>query len=86
MWLLDPWNQFYLCHLPELCLRFQFGVDVNRPNASEQTALDIVEKFTTIKGSVELKQLLKSKWKHNDNNRNNGEFSPARLEMSWCLW
>ena len=40
----------------------QFGVDVNRPNASDQTALDIVEKFTTMKGSVELKQLLKSKF------------------------
>ena len=44
-----------------MVLLLQRGVDVNRPNASDQTALDIVEKFTTMKGSVELKQLLKSK-------------------------
>ncbi|XP_055955084.1 caskin-2 isoform X2 [Patella vulgata] len=35
------------------------GIDVNRPNSYDQTALDIVNKFTTTKGAKELKHLLK---------------------------
>ncbi|XP_076444536.1 LOW QUALITY PROTEIN: uncharacterized protein LOC143282697 [Babylonia areolata] len=35
------------------------GVDVNKPNSYDQTALDIVNKFTTSRAARELKQLLK---------------------------
>ncbi|XP_013386174.1 caskin-1 isoform X2 [Lingula anatina] len=35
------------------------GVDVNRPNSYDQSALDIVNKFTTSRAAKELKQLLK---------------------------
>ena len=35
------------------------GIDVNRPNSYDQTALDIVNKFTTSRAARELKQLLK---------------------------
>lgn len=40
---------------------FQCGVDVNKPNSYDQTALDIVNKFTTSRAARELKQLLKGK-------------------------
>ena len=42
------------------CL-FQCGIDVNKPNSYDQTALDIVNKFTTSRTGRELKQLLKGK-------------------------
>nr|KAG5713414.1 hypothetical protein BaRGS_024962 [Batillaria attramentaria] len=35
------------------------GIDVNKPNSYDQTALDIVNKFTTTRAARELKQLLK---------------------------
>ncbi|CAH1795709.1 unnamed protein product [Owenia fusiformis] len=35
------------------------GIDVNKPNSYDQTALDIVNKYTTSKAAKELKQLLK---------------------------
>ncbi|XP_070183018.1 caskin-2-like [Littorina saxatilis] len=35
------------------------GIDVNKPNSYDQTALDIVNKFTTSRAARELKQLLK---------------------------
>lgn len=36
----------------------QAGVDVNVPNSYEQTALDIVQKFTRKAGAKELKTIL----------------------------
>ena len=46
-------------HLPIISL--QCGVDVNKVNSYDQTALDIVNKFTTNRASREIKQLLKGK-------------------------
>ena len=40
---------------------FQCGVDVNKVNSYDQTALDIVNKFTSNRASKEIKQLLKGK-------------------------
>ncbi|ESP03783.1 hypothetical protein LOTGIDRAFT_156345 [Lottia gigantea] len=42
------------------------GIDVNRPNSYDQTALDIVNKFTTHKGAKELKHILKGKLTKNN--------------------
>ena len=41
-------------------------MDVNKANSYDQTALDIVNKFTTNRASKEIKQLLKGKTKFND--------------------
>ena len=49
----------------ELVCIFQCGVDVNKANSYDQTALDIVNKFTTNRASKEIKQLLKGKIKFN---------------------
>ena len=43
------------------CVLFQCGIDVNRPNSYDQTALDIVNQFTASRAAKELKQLLKGK-------------------------
>lgn len=42
-------------------LLFQCGIDVNKPNSYDQTALDIVNKFTTTRAAKELKHVLKGK-------------------------
>jgi hypothetical protein len=41
-------------------LLLDYGVDVNRPNSFDQTALDIVNKFTTSRAAKDMKQLLKA--------------------------
>lgn len=51
-------NLFYL--FIYLCI-FQSGVDVNKPNSYDQTALDIVRSFTTCHAEREMKHLLKGK-------------------------
>lgn len=40
----------------------QSGVDVNKPNSSEQTALDLVRSFTSSKAARDLKVLLKGRF------------------------
>ena len=40
-------------------LLLDYGVDVNRPNSFDQTALDIVNKFTTSRAAKDMKQLLR---------------------------
>lgn len=40
-------------------LLLECGADVNQPNSYDQTALDIVNKFTTLRAAKELKALLK---------------------------
>lgn len=40
----------------------QGGVDVNIRNTYNQTALDIVNQFTTSQASREIKQLLRGEW------------------------
>lgn len=40
---------------------FQSGVDVNKPNSYDQTALDIVRSFTTCHAEREMKHLLKGR-------------------------
>jgi len=40
---------------------FQCGIDVNKVNSYDQSALDIVNKFTTSRASKEIKQLLKGR-------------------------
>ncbi len=47
------------CETISLVLCSQCGADVNRPDSYDQTALDIVNKFTTSRAAKELKQLLK---------------------------
>ena len=37
----------------------QSGVDVNRVNSYEQTALEVVNKFTASRGAREIKQMLR---------------------------
>jgi len=37
----------------------QSGVDVNRLNSYEQTALEVVNKFTASRGAREIKQMLR---------------------------
>ena len=45
---------------------FQCGVDVNHPDSYDQSALDIVNKFTTSRAAKELKQLLKGQYLFNN--------------------
>lgn len=40
----------------------QNGVDVSRLNSYEETALEIVNKFTATRAAKELKQILKGKF------------------------
>lgn len=40
-------------------MRFQWGADVNKPNACDQTALDTVQKLSDCDSSTELIHLLK---------------------------
>ena len=40
-------------------LLLDYGVDVNRANSFDQTALDIVNKFTTSRAAKDMKQLLR---------------------------
>ena len=37
----------------------QSGIDVNRLNSYEQTALEVVNKFTASRGAREIKQMLR---------------------------
>lgn len=43
------------------CFAFQAGIDVNIRNTYNQTALDIVNQFTTSHASKDIKQLLRGK-------------------------
>ena len=52
-----PWASLRWCVF--FFVDLQCGIDVNRPNSYDQTALDIVNKFTTSRAARELKQLLK---------------------------
>jgi len=40
----------------------QSGVDVNRLNSYEQTALEVVNKFTASRGAREIKQMLRGRY------------------------
>jgi len=51
------------CHCCVL-LSIQAGVDVNIRNTYNQTALDIVNQFTTSHASKDIKQLLRGQNKH----------------------
>ena len=42
-----------------LCVFVQSGIDVNRLNSYEQTALEVVNKFTASRGAREIKQMLR---------------------------
>jgi len=42
-----------------VCVLAQSGVDVNRVNSYEQTALEVVNKFTASRGAREIKQMLR---------------------------
>ncbi|XP_053393493.1 caskin-2-like isoform X2 [Mercenaria mercenaria] len=46
------------------------GVDVNKVNSYDQTALDIVNKFTTNRAAKEIKQLLKGQLSYDKEYRN----------------
>jgi len=41
------------------CVLLQSGIDVNRLNSYEQTALEVVNKFTASRGAREIKQMLR---------------------------
>ena len=57
-----------------VCVFFQCGVDVNRPDSYDQSALDIVNKFTTSRAAKELKQLLK------------GTFTTPTISTKLCIY
>jgi len=42
-----------------VCVLVQSGIDVNRINSYEQTALEVVNKFTASRGAREIKQMLR---------------------------
>jgi len=42
-----------------VCFATQSGIDVNRLNSYEQTALEVVNKFTASRGAREIKQMLR---------------------------
>jgi len=42
-----------------VCVLVQSGIDVNRLNSYEQTALEVVNKFTASRGAREIKQMLR---------------------------
>jgi hypothetical protein len=48
----------------------QAGVDVNIRNTYNQTALDIVNQFTTSGASTEIKQMLRGSLRHPSTHRN----------------
>lgn len=59
-------NQSYLVFLDYFCAIFvldivfvQCGADVNRSNSYEQTALEVVNKFTASRGARDIKQMLR---------------------------
>lgn len=60
-------RSLFSCIISCMFVSFQCGIDVNKVNSYDQTALDIVNKFTTSRASKEIKQLLKGKFKQQFN-------------------
>lgn len=65
--LLVTMRSLFSCITSSVFVTFQCGIDVNKVNSYDQTALDIVNKFTTSRASKEIKQLLKGKFKQQFN-------------------
>jgi hypothetical protein len=63
----------------------QAGVDVNIRNTYNQTALDIVNQFTTSHASKDIKQLLRGEQGHMTHRYSPGTIIPHFCFQSWCL-